>query len=122
MRCQEWDEQDESDADDNDVLDEDQINELMAVNEEELRLYQQMDSARDRRRADTWKRYHSQRGVSAESIPSLPPLLMGEGEIPGWLSSSKSTPMQLDVTEPLDVHPGFAEPQVGASSLSNEYD
>lgn len=95
----EWDEQDESDADDNDILDEEQLNDLMAVNDDELKMYQQIDQSREERRQQNWTQQHVTRGVHPEDIPALPPNLMSDGEIPAWLSNSGSAPLQLDESD-----------------------
>nr|CCA19972.1 PREDICTED: similar to SWI/SNFrelated matrixassociated actindependent regulator of chromatin a2 isoform b isoform 10 putative [Albugo laibachii Nc14] len=89
------------------VLEDDEINELMALTEEELALYQRMDH--DRNRVDKeWMEIH-RRGSS------LPQRLMNEDEVPEWL---KDANQQLESQQELARSKGdwrwvVGEQQVG---------
>lgn len=62
----------------------DQINEMMAGSEEELKLYQSMDKEYDSQRLRNWQTYHN--SVNKRTPPPLPPLLMEAQELPPWMT------------------------------------
>lgn len=62
------------------VLEDDEINELMALTEEELALYQRMDHERDRSDKE-WIEHHRRGSL-------IPQRLMSEEEVPEWLKDA----------------------------------
>lgn len=63
----------------------DQINEMMAGSEEELKLYQSMDKEYHSQRLRNWQTYHN--SVNKRTpLPPLPPLLMDAHDLPPWMT------------------------------------
>jgi len=71
-------------AEDQEVED-DQINEMMAGSEDELKLYQSMDKEYHSQRLRNWQTYHNSFNKRTPP-PPLPPLLMDAHELPPWMT------------------------------------
>ena len=67
------------------LLDDDQINEMMALTDEELVLYQEMDERRIQAEARDWEELKQQNVHLEGSIPSR---LMSEKDVPTWLKDA----------------------------------
>lgn len=67
------------------VPDDEQINEMMAIYDFEMTLYQKMDRERDETRRRHWMQFHKSQGVPANMTPPLPSRLMTPEEIPAWM-------------------------------------
>lgn len=74
-----------ADQDEGDVPDGDQLNEMMALNDSELAIYQRMDVEAEIQRQVKWVEKHRLEGVTGVRVPALPPRLMTADENPVWL-------------------------------------
>merc|ERR1711871_537174 len=68
--------------DDNDVPDDEQLNQLMAIHESDLQTYREMDALREATRLQEWKDRHAGYKV----VPPLPGRLMTKEEQPVWIN------------------------------------
>ena len=65
--------------------DDEQLNELMALNDSEMELYRTIDNAREKKRMTEWVHMNARKGVTV-SPHSCPKRLMEEHEQPSWLN------------------------------------
>jgi superfamily II DNA or RNA helicase len=64
------------------IPDEDQLNEMMALHESEVALYQRMDAALAERRSKEW----AESALGKSGVP-IPPRLMTADQLPAWIES-----------------------------------
>jgi len=95
----------------------DQINEMMAGSEEELKLYRSMDIEYDSQRLRSWQMYHN--SVNKRTPPPLPPLLMEAHELPPWMTEDcwhpKYSVLMRDMMCTTTIASGFRQGMVAAA-------
>ena len=79
---------------DNDVPDDDQLNQLMAIHDCDLVIYKEMDQRREQARIQEWQERHANSTV----IPPLPDRLMSKEEMPQWITEDAWNTKTMAVT------------------------
>lgn len=95
------------------IPDDDQLNEMMAANEDELALYQRLDKEREQKRIEDWTASHG------PNVP-LPPRLMDVNSPPAWITPALFQPTNAALVEGMMMRNEHGKPMGTAGKKSKK--